>query len=233
MLVALCHFHPVYPPPNLQRGRFSHAITGARQLFVLDLDSYLDPLPPRMQALTKPKSVLPVTPSRAIGGGGGKASAPPQQPQQQQAKPSIVVTEPPPLAPLQTVELADAAIGLIAQLAAAGHMTAVQEAGLIERVIRGDTTLLIFAKHYGRNDPSKFLRFALAFPEGFDMTLTAAGSGGPSLSVAASMVADKPVDAIIVGAGLAGLVPLFVVFTAVDGVIAHFPLPSGWWLGRP
>jgi hypothetical protein len=155
---------------------------------------------------------MPVTPSRATGGGGdgGKASAPPQQ-QQQQAKRSIVVTEPPPLAPLQTVELADAAIGLIAQLAAAGHMTAEQEAELIERVIRGDTTLLIFAKHYGRNDPSKFLRFALAFPEGFDMTLTAAGSGGPSAVAAVSMVAEKPMDAIIVGAGLAGLVAHFVV----------------------
>ena len=154
-------------------GKFSHAITGARKLFKLDLDNWgkrLDEPAPRQH-------VIPPLP---------KPPPPPTPP-----PPVVLPSEPSPLQPLQTSELADLAVSLVSRLSASGHLNERQEDALVMRALAEDTTLLILAKHY-RAFPLKFLRFALKpIPE------KGAVPGLPA--------AEKPTDAVIVGAGLAGL----------------------------
>ena len=102
---------------------------------------------------------------------------------------------PAPMVPLQELEMTDLAIGMVARLAVARMLTPAQEEQLITRVLAGDKTLLILARHY-QNDLKKFVRFATTIPVGPASAAAATAGGGAQ---------EKPVDAVVVGAGLAGL----------------------------
>jgi hypothetical protein len=85
---------------------------------------------------------------------------------------------------IDSVDLVDAAVGLVASLAREGYVDSEREAELVRLSLARNADLLILAKHYG-NDMKKFLA----------MSHFISSIGGAE---------DFP-DAIIVGSGLAGL----------------------------
>lgn len=85
--------------------------------------------------------------------------------------------------------MADAALGLVLQLSEASYLTEAEESHLIDRILQRDANMLILAKRLHEH-PLKFRKFALA-------------SSSASFSDVSQV--DRPVDAVVVGAGLAGL----------------------------
>eukprot|EP00038_Savillea_parva_P021364 m.34421 g.34421 ORF g.34421 m.34421 type:complete len:1215 (+) comp5137_c0_seq2:283-3927(+) len=98
------------------------------------------------------------------------------------------------LPPLQKDELADVALGMVLSLHHAGSLTEAEESSLITRILARDTNMLILAKQL-QADPIKFRKYALAS--------VSAPSGTAEVSTRATE--ERPVDAVVVGAGLAGL----------------------------
>lgn len=98
------------------------------------------------------------------------------------------------LPPLQTDELADAALGLVLHLSEANYLTDAEESLLISRILARDANMLILAKRLGA-DPLKFRKFALTSPS----------AAAEAAAAAPTARRDRPIDAVIIGAGLAGL----------------------------
>mmetsp|Transcript_3690 Transcript_3690/g.11574 ORF Transcript_3690/g.11574 Transcript_3690/m.11574 type:complete len:1144 (-) Transcript_3690:85-3516(-) len=99
------------------------------------------------------------------------------------------------LPPLQKDELADFALGMVLRLSNSNNITEAQETDLINRILSRDSNILILAKRLSKA-PQKFRRYALA---------SKAAPLQPQDTALRSTLEDRPLDAVVVGAGLAGL----------------------------
>lgn len=96
-------------------------------------------------------------------------------------------------------DLADIAMGLTAQLARDGFISADREMELMQSIFARQEDLLLLAKHYG-TDATKFLQFSQFLP-----TLSGERLVPPHSSINIVVPSKQKPDAIVVGSGLAGL----------------------------